>query len=334
MKKLKIEDFNLFSDELYLQAIVSLQLDEFKRDGQMLEEVGSSRNNQSLGLSVQEKEQLLEILEGLGEANCNIGFWKNAPCFKGDEPIVFNNEYTARKILLLINQVDSLIDNFQNLSADFLQKEYRLMIQTLVEMLTPINLVSYSLIHFRILRKRIQGHVAVNKRHEVKHKIFFDILLKRVENNGKWNSVSIAVQDVKDEVLEKFEEIDKQYIEKQIKEVEEQINILIIKENDLKQTLESIQARKNLNIQSKVMDETLNETEERLNELDEELHHLKIQITKYIDAKNGRYPFTGLGRELLFNTDDIESSLINCLRNNKEIRDQVIVERANTKSKE
>lgn len=334
MKKLKIEDLNLFSDELYLQAIMNFHMDEFKRASQWQVDIENNEVHQSLGLSVQEKEQLLEILEGLGDASCNVGFWKNAPCFKGDEPTVFNNEYTARKILLLINQVDSLIDNFLNLSADILQKEYRLMIQTLVEMLTPINLVSYSLIHFRILRKRIQGHVAVNKRHEVKHKIFFDILLKRVENNGKWNSVSIAVQDVKDEVLEKFKEIDKQYIEKQFKKAEEQINILIAEEKELKQILENIQARKNPNIQSKVMDETLNETEERLNELDEELHHLKIQTTKYVDARNRGYPFVSLGRELLFNTDDIESSLINCLRNNKGIRDQVIVERANTKSKE
>lgn len=328
MKKLKIEVLNLFSDELYLQAIMNFHMDEFKRASQWQVDIENNEIHQSLGLLHQEKEQLLEKLESFGDMPCNDTYWLNVPCYHKDEEFnVFNHQYTARKILLLIQQVDYLIDNFNDLNADVLQMEYRSIIQIFVEMLTPKKYVFYSSINILKLKKKIQGHMAVNKRHGVKHKIFFDILLKRVENNGKWNSVSLAVQDVKDEVIEKFKEIEEQYIEKQLKKAEEQINILIAEEKELKQTLESIQARKHQNIQSQVMRETLNETEESLNELDEELHHLKIQTTKYIDARNKGYPFTSLGRELLFNTDDIDSSLIGCLRNNKEIRDQVIEKR-------
>ncbi|MFW1645887.1 hypothetical protein [Acinetobacter guillouiae] len=332
MKKPKIEDLNLFSDELYFQAIMNFHINEFKRDSQWQVDNENNRIHQSLGLLPQEKAQLLQVIEALGDTHCNDTYWQNVPCYHNDEEFnVFNNQYTARKILLLIQQVGYLIDNFNDLNADILQGEYQSIIQTFVEMLTPKKNVFYSLINISKLKKKIQGHVAVNKRHEIKHKIFFDILLKRVENNGKWSSISRAVQDVKDEVLEKFKEIDEQYIEKQIKRAEEQIKISEAEEKELKQIMDTIQIRKNQNAQSQVMDETLHETETRFNELVEELHHLKIQITKYIDARDGGYPFTSLGRELLFNTDDIGSSLIDCLRNNKEIRDQVIEKRVTLK---
>jgi hypothetical protein len=60
---------------------------------------------------------------------------------------------------------------------------------------------------------------------------------------------------------------------------------------------------------------------------------LEIKIVKYTEAKKNGYPFECLGREILFNSD-IELSLINCLRGNKEIMSQVIVKRDKLEPKE
>ena len=52
---------------------------------------------------------------------------------------------------------------------------------------------------------------------------------------------------------------------------------------------------------------------------------LESQILRYSDVKKYGYPFENLGREILFNNNDIHLSLIDCLRNSKEVMNQVIV---------
>jgi len=59
------------------------------------------------------------------------------------------------------------------------------------------------------------------------------------------------------------------------------------------------------------------------------LQDLESQILRYSDAKKYGYPFESLGREILFNNNDIHSSLIDCLRNSMEIMNQVIVSQKN-----
>ena len=196
-------------------------------------------------------------------------------------------------------------------------------------MITPRLSVLYDLLYFLELRKKIQGYIAVKQRHAIKHQIFFDILIERAEKNGKWDSLSMAVQDVYVEVTEKFAEIDEQYIEKELKKVEEKKRIASTEEGP-NIRLKNVKAG---NAQGRMIDEVLNDAEKRRSELAKELQGLEIKIVKYTEAKKNGYPFECLGREILFNSD-IELSLINCLRGNKEIMSQVIVKRDKLEPKE
>lgn len=87
-----------------------------------------------------------------------------------------------------------------------------------------------------------------------------------------------------------------------------------------------MKVRKVKKFQSGQDDKTLNYAEKRHRKVVEELQLLEMKISKYTDAKKHGYPFERLGREILFNSD-IELSLINCLKNNKEIMSQVIKNR-------
>ena len=328
MKKPKIEDLNLLSDELYLQAIKNLKLKKFMKDSQKPKEAEKGEITQSLGLSALEKEQLLIKLEKLGDKSFNDSFKQGTP-WEGDEFIVLNKEFTASKNLILINNIEDLVENYSKLSAYKLLKEYRSNLEGLIEMITPRLSVLYDLLYFLELRKKIQGYIADKQRHAIKHQIFFDILIERAEKNGKWDSLSMAVQDVYVEVTEKFAEIDEQYIEKELKKVEEKKRIASTEEGP-NIRLKNVKAG---NAQGRMIDEVLNDAEKRRSELAKELQGLEIKIVKYTEAKKNGYPFECLGREILFNSD-IELSLINCLRGNKEIMSQVIVKRDKLEPKE
>ncbi len=332
MKKPKIEDLNLLSDELYLQAIKNLKLKKFMKDSQKPKEAEKEEITQSLGLSALEKEQLLIKLEKLGDKSFNDSFKQGTP-WEGDEFVVFNKEFTARKNLILINSIDGLVENYSKLSAYKLQKEYRSNLEGLIEMITPRLSVLYDLLYSLELRKKIQGYIAVKQRHRVKHKIFFDILKQRSEKNGKWNSLGIAVQDVYAEVIAKFKEIDELYIERQLKKIEDKKQIAFKEKEEFEWVIDNVGARKAKKIEGCHDDETLNSAKKRRRKLAEELQLLEMQISKYTDAKKNGYPFECLGREILFNSD-IELSLINCLRGNKEIMSQVIVKRDKLEPKE
>lgn len=326
MKKPKIEDLNLLSDELYLQVIKNFKLKKFMKDSQKPKETEKGEIIQRLGLSSLEKEQLLKKLKELDDKSFNDSLNQNTPWEGDDERIIFNKEFTARKNLILISQLDKLIKNYSELDAYTLKKEYRSNLESLIEMITPRRAVLYDLLYFLELRYAIRGYIAVNQRHDIKHKIFFDILIERAEKSGKWNSLSTAVQDVYVEVTEKFAGIDEQYIEKQLKKVEEKKQIASTEEEGLK----NIKAR---NTQGRMIDEILNDAEKRRSEIAKELQGLEMKMVKYTEAKKNGYPFECLGREILFNSD-IELSLINCLRGNKEIMSQVIVKRDKLEPKE
>ena len=134
------------------------------------------------------------------------------------------------------------------------------------------------------------------------------------------------MRDVYTEVVEKFEEIDKQYIEEQLKKHEVKKQIIFKENEELERLIDNLKARKLKNIEGSSDDEHLNSARQKQIKLVAELQILEMKISKYTDAKKHGYPFERLGREILFNTD-IELSLINCLRNNKEIMSQVIKNR-------
>ena len=333
MNKLKIEELNLLSDELYLQAIKNLKLKKFMRDSQKPKEIKKNLIIQSLGLTSLEKEQLLIKLKKLGDKSFNDSLNQSTP-WEGDDFIVLNKEFTARKNLILINNIECLIENYSKLSAYKLQKEYRSNLEGLIEMITPRLNVLYDLLYFLELRKKIQGYIAIKQRHGVKHKIFFDILTERAEKNGKWDSLSMAVQDVCTEVIAKFQEMDEQYVEAQLKKVEDKKQIVSKEKEELEWIIDNLEARRAKKIEGSNDGETLNSAKKRQKKLVEELQLLEMQISKYIDAKKYGYPFESLGREILFNNNDIHLSLLNCLRNNKDIMSQVIANREMPQLKE
>ncbi|WP_313583034.1 hypothetical protein [Acinetobacter variabilis] len=325
MKKLKIEDFQLLSDELYLQTINALKLKNFIKTAQKSKKTENEEDIQRLSLSSLEKKQLLKVLEELGDKSFNELLWQNSP-WDGDEVLMnFNPKFTARKTLQLIKRIDKLVEDYSDLATSTLHKEYKLNLETLIDMITPRQSVLYGSLYSVELRRKIQGYIAINKRHEVKHKIFFDTLLEYADKHGKWGSPSMAVRDVYTKVVEKFKEMDRQYIEEQLKKYEVNKQMVSKEKEELEWLIDNLEARKVRKIEGSSDGENLNSAREKQRKLVEELQILEFQILRYSDAKKHGYPFESLGREIFFNNNDNHLSLINCLRNNKEIMSQVIV---------
>ncbi|TCB67518.1 hypothetical protein [Acinetobacter sp. ANC 4178] len=324
MKKIKIEDIRVLSDGLYLQAIESCKFQKFMKDFRASKAAENSENLHSLNLCFSEKQQLLRRLEEFGDQSLNDLLWQNTPWDADEELLSFNPIFTARKTVILINQVDQLIEDYNNLDAHTLQQGYRSSLETLIDMITSKQSVRYSLLVSAELRNKIQGYTAIKQRHGVKHKIFFETLIEYADKHGKWISPSMAVRHVYVDVIDKFAEVDGQYIEKKLEKLEERKRIVSQEKEEIERIIVNIKVRNAKKIQSRQDDETLKYAEERQCKLVEELQPLEIKISKYILAKKQGYPFESLGREILFNSD-IELSLINCLVSNQEIMRKVIV---------
>lgn len=328
MKKVKIEYFQLLSDELYLQIINALKLENFIKTAKKSKKAENEADIQRLSLSALEKKQLLKVLEELGDKSFNELLWQDS-LWDDDEVLMnFNPKFTARKTLHLIKKIDKLVGDYNNLAASTLREEYKFCFETLIDMITPRQRVLYGSLYTVELRKKIQGYIAVNKRHGVKHKIFFDTLLAYADKHGKWSSLSSAVADVYTEVVEKFEEMDKQYIEEQLKKLEMKKQEIFKEKEEVEVLIDNIEARKLKNREGSSDGEHLNSARQKQKKLEAELQDLESQILRYSDAKKYGYPFESLGREILFN-NDIHLSLIDCLRNSTEIMNQVIVSQKN-----
>lgn len=329
MEKLKVEDFQLLSDELYLHIINALKLENFTNTAKKSKKAENEVDIQRLSLTALKKKQLLKVLEELGDKSFNELLWQDSP-WDGDEVLMnFNPKFTARKTLHLIKKIDKLVGDYSNLAASTLRDEYKSCLEALIDMITPRQSVLYGLLYTVELRKKIQGYIAVNKWHGVKHKIFFDTLLAYSDKHGKWSSPSDAVKDVYTEVIEKFEEMDKQYIEEQLKKHEVKKQLFFKEKEELEELIDNIEARKIKNRKGSSDDEHLHSARQKQKKLEAELQDLESQILRYSDAKKYGYPFESLGREILFNNNDIHSSLIDCLRNSMEIMNQVIVSQKN-----
>lgn len=313
MKKIKNEDLNILSNELYQLAIANLHLTNYIQLGE-------------LALTAEVREQIFKKLVSLGDKSFYDSYQENSLWSVCN----FHKGVTASKVVMLINQLAELIENFNELDDYALQKGYRNILETLIEMITNESgqTIQYTLIKQLELRKKIEAYVKIKARYEKKlypkHKIFFDILKKRADRDGKWKNPNKAVHDVYNEVIAKFEEVDRNFIGERLVELESKKNILLEKIKIQEQVVENGNPQKSRRVQDPEDDPDRFYAKRRLKKLVKQSELIHLEILKYTHALKGGYPFISLGREILFNSD-IELSLINCLRNEKELVKQIII---------
>lgn len=314
MKKISAEDLHTLSNELYLLAIANLHLNEWQECIQQVE------------LTTGVKELILKKLVSLGDKSFYDSYQENSLWGISS----FNESVTASRVAEQIGLVDKLIENFNELANYIVRKEYRRILEALIEMITTESsqTIHYTLIKQSVLRKKIEGYVKVKARYEnklyAKHKIFFNILKERAEMQGKWKNPNRAVNDVYDEVIAKFEEVDRNFIAERLKELENKKNILLQKIKLQKQIVENGNPQKSGRVQDPEDDPDRFYAKRRQKKLEKQLELIHLGILKYTHALKGGYPFVSLGREILFNSD-IELSLINCLRKEEELVKQIII---------
>jgi hypothetical protein len=314
MKKISAEDLHTLSNELYLLAIANLHLNEWQECIQQVE------------LTTGVKELILKKLVSLGDKSFYDSYQENSLWGISS----FNESVTASRVAEQIGLVDKLIENFNELANYIVRKEYRRILEALIEMITTKSgqTVQYALIRQSVLRKKIEGYVKIKARYEKKlygkHKIFFNILKERAEMQGKWKNPNRAVNDVYDEVIAKFEEVDRNFIAERLKELENKKNILLQKIKLQKQIVENGNPQKSGRVQDPEDDPDRFYAKRRQKKLEKQLELIHLGILKYTHALKGGYPFVSLGREILFNSD-IELSLINCLRKEEELVKQIII---------
>lgn len=319
MKKISAEDLHTLSNELYLLAIANLHLIEWQ---QYIKQAEMTLTN---GV----KEQILKKLVSLSDKSFYDSHRENSLWGISS----FNESVTVSRVVEQIILVAKLIENFDELANYIVQKEYRGILEALIEMITTESgqTVQYALIRQSVLRKRIEGYVKIKTRYEkklyVKHKIFFNILKERAETQGKWKNPNRAVNDVYDEVIAKFEEVDRNFIAGRLRELENKKNIVIEKIEVQKQIVENGKPQKSRRVQDPEDDLDRFYAKRRQKKLAKELESIKVNITKYSQALKGKYPFISLGREILFNNEYIELSLINCLRSDRDLVKQVIIQK-------
>lgn len=316
MKKISAEDLHTLSNELYLLAIANLHLNEWQECIQQVE----------LTLTTGVKELILKKLVSLGDKSFYDSYRENSLWGISS----FNESVTASRVAEQIGLVDKLIENFNELANYIVRKEYRRILEALIEMITTESsqTIHYTLIKQSVLRKKIEGYVKVKARYEnklyAKHKIFFNILKERAETQGKWKNPNRAVNDVYDEVIAKFEEVDRNFIAERLIELENKKNILLQKIKLQKQIVENGNPQKSGRVRDPEDDPDRFYAKRRQKKLEKQLELIHLGILKYTHALKGGYPFVSLGREILFNSD-IELSLINCLRNEEELVKQIII---------
>ena len=316
MKKISTEDLHILNNELYLLAIENLHLIEWK---EYIQQAEATLTNGA-------KEQILKKLVSLGDKSFNDSYREDSLL----DISSFNESVTASRVVEQIGLVDQLIGNSNELANYIVQKEYKRILEGLIEMITTKSgqTVQYALIRQSVLRKKIEGYVKIKARYENKlydkHKIFFNILKERAEKHGKWKNPNRAVNDVYDEVIAKFEEMDRNFIAERLIELENKKKILIEKIEVQKHIVENGKPQKSKRVQDPEDDLDRFYAKRRQKKLAKELNSINANISKYAQALKGKYPFISLGREILFNSD-IELSLINCLRNERELVKQIIL---------
>jgi hypothetical protein len=282
MKKISVEDLQTLSNELYLFAIANLHLSEWQEYIQQAK----------LTLTAEVRKQILKKLVGLGDKSFHDSYRENSLWGISS----FNETVTASRVVEQIGLVDKLIENWSELDDYMVQKEYRSILDALIEMITTESgqTIHYALIKQSRLRKKIEGYVKIKARYEnklySKHKIFFNILKGRAETQGKWKNPNRAVNDVYDEVIVKFEEVDRNFIAERLIELENKKNILLEKIKIQEQIVENGNPQKSRRVQDPEDDIDRFYAKRRLKKLVKQLEFINAEILKLMCAeKNGGF---------------------------------------------
>ena len=208
-------------------------------------------------------------------------------------------------------------ENFLNIVSDLLKLQKNIKKKSLNESKENLKKIMkiYELMgidYAAILRPRIKNKVKgirnmrlrYEKKLYPKLEIFYDLLKEKVEIQGKWPSVNVAVRDILPELKNKFLEYDRQQI---IKKIEE--NKIYIEENE------------QLLMHGTDMDFKYYKR-----------HHVKKQQSKLIEENRQLEQMLqsndlsyALKKKSPFNTEYLDEVLMNNLRRNKEIMSLCII---------
>lgn len=306
MKEITLETIDVLKNELFCIAIDAFYLKEHYKI------------QKGLNLPVEVRQKIWELLLSFKDKSAADTLQENNPIDFGH----FTPIFSAHHIVALVENVNLLIENFHILTKHQLNTRYNIILQKIISMITIKSnsrvYVNYAHISNLELRASIDAYLKIKSRYEKilypKKEIFFNILRSYAEKNGKWKNPSQAVKDVYSEVIIEFEKIDRDYIAEKSKKLEK------IKQEVLEKIMESIE------IISMYDEDNIKHfhARKRKNKLEIKLDRINQEILKFSKALDKGYPFLELGKEISFNNIMMDLSLINCLRNDEEIFNQVI----------
>lgn len=226
--------------------------------------------------------------------------------------------YTKKEIYDLLGQLCCLLDQIDQLKdllnkADVSRKDkerakgYRIILQNLID-LEDVR----SCLNHKTLKRRIQGMINVQKRYEgnlyQKREIIYRVLREGANAKGPWQTVTAAVNDVYPVLMKEFEVFDRQWITSRINENTCKIGKLkIALENNHKQTYNPVAIR--------IQDRTY------INQI-QALEQDNIKFTQALSAHNVA---DVLHKQLAFNSNDQEQTIINHIRNCPELLAEIII---------
>ena len=225
--------------------------------------------------------------------------------------------YSEKEIYDLMGQLCCLLDQIDQLKALLNKidsnrknreraKGYRAILQ---------NIISLDEVRWRLnnktLKRRIQGMINVQKRYEgnlyQKREIIYRVLREMANQKGQWQTVTAAVNDVYPTLMTEFETFDRQWITNRINENINKIERLkIVLENNHKKPYDSISI--------KIQDRTY------INQI-KALEEGNIKFSQALSAYNVA---DVLHKQLAFNSNDQEQTIINHIRNCPELLAEII----------
>ncbi|MEQ1318099.1 hypothetical protein [Acinetobacter guillouiae] len=207
--------------------------------------------------------------------------------------------YSIRELICLLDQITALRGELCNLNDKEGSKAYKEILHQYIGIDTLTYGIKNPSLRQRIAKGRsTQGEY--QKAVKEKKKIFFDLLVKQVQSNGKYKNVSKAVSKNMDEIMYQFRMYDEAWIQKKKK-----LSMArIIKLNEEKQ------------------EEAL--TASRKVKMEKEIVKLSTFMQQLEDGLNHGYPFETLDNILPYNTTSLDDVLMKVLRLEKTIKEQCI----------
>ena len=201
----------------------------------------------------------------------------------------------------LLDQLDQLKELLNKTDVDCKDRErangYRVILRNIMDM----DEVCVRL-NNKTLRRRIQGMINVQKRYDgnlyQKREVIYRVLRESAKENGPWQTVTEAVNDVYPTLMKEFEVFDRQWIMNRINE-----NISEIER--LKKFLANNHKKSYENFDIKIQDRTY------INQIAD----LEERNVKFTQALNAHNVADVLYKQLAFNSNDHEQTIINHVRN-------------------